>query len=245
MGHLNRGLVRVELRHWQEALVDFDRVLASGYGDPAVDAWRGVVLESLHRGSEADASFQSAFRQAHSVPPVARQRMQLAYGFAVATRLPREADRTFHEVLEADPRSAQAFYGLAMIAACQKRDAEAVRLLSQAVDAVPEFHDARRYRAVLLARSGSIKEALEDINWCLDKEPESGASLYAASCVAALAARHVPVPAFTEQAIDRLEKALARGVGAEKAATDPDLAGLKPHPKFQQLLARPPVRPAP
>ena len=243
--HLNRGLVQLELSHWTEALADFDRILVAGSGDSAVHAWRGVALEGLHRYPDADTAFRSAFGQLHTVPPDTRQRIKLAYGFAVATRLPQEARQAFRAVLTADPQNARALYGLAMIAVRDGQNADAVRFLTQAVDAAPEFHDARRYRAVMLARGGSIKQALEDINWCLDKDPQSGASLYAAACVAALAARHVPDAALTEQAIDRLEKAFALGVGPDKAATDPDLAGLKPYPKFQQLITRHSVRQAP
>jgi hypothetical protein len=48
----------------------------------------------------------------------------------------------------------------------------------------------------------------------------------------------VPDPQFVNQALDLLDKAFARGVGLDKAATDPDLAALKALPRFGALVAR-------
>src|SRR5208337_822476 len=39
--------------------------------------------------------------------------------------------------------------------------------LSQALEAAPGFIEARRYRAVVLARQGEWERATRDINWCL------------------------------------------------------------------------------
>lgn len=236
VGHLNRGLARLERKQWPEALADFDRALALGRSEPAIHAGRGVSLEGLSRSAEADEAFRSAFNPADASPPI-RLRIQLAYGFAVAARLPKVAGETFREVLRTDPQNAQALYGLAMIAMREGKNSEAIRMFTQAVEASPEFVDARRYRAVALAREGSLPQAVDDINWCLEKDPQSGESLYAAGCVAALANRRTPDLKLATQAIDLLEKAFARGVGRDKASTDPDLDGLKSHAKYRQLLA--------
>ena len=165
-----------------------------------------------------------------------RLRVNWTYGFAVASRLPDEARRAFEEVLKQDPQNKEALYGLAMLAMTRGNNPEALGFFNRALEASPNFLDARRYRAVLLARSASLEQASEDINWCLEKDPRSGDSLYAAACVAALAAKERGASKLADQALNFLEKALARGVGLEKVSHDPDLAGIREHPRFQEIL---------
>jgi hypothetical protein len=62
-------------------------------------------------------------------------------------------------------------------------------------------------------------------------------TLYAAACVAGRAAARFPTSGAADQAIDFLRRAFAEGYGREKAATDPDLAAVRRHPRFAQLLA--------
>jgi hypothetical protein len=118
---------------------------------------------------------------------------------------------------------------------------EALAWFNRAVAADTAFVEARRFRAVLLARLRDFGPASQDINWCLEREPEAGATLYAAACVSALiAARASDGPAArsaAEQALNFLEMAFARGYGRDRAAADPDLAGLGEHPRFRALLA--------
>src|SRR5439155_460203 len=125
-----------------------------------------------------------------------------------------------------------------MLAMEKRNNPEALRFFNRALDGAPHFFAARRYRAVLLARCGSLEEASADINWCLEKEPRSGDSLYAAACVAALAAKDRADPKLTGQALNFLDKALARGVGLDKAEHDPDLVNIREHPRFQQMLVQ-------
>jgi hypothetical protein len=54
--------------------------------------------------------------------------------------------------------------------------------------------------------------------------------------VAARAAARYPASAAAEKAVAFLRLAFAEGYGREKAATDPDLAALRQHPRFVQLL---------
>src|SRR5205085_1743675 len=62
---------------------------------------------------------------------------------------------------------------------------EALQRLTQAVEEDPEFIDALRSRAILLARRARWDEAAQDINFCLHREPRRGETLYAAACVSA------------------------------------------------------------
>jgi hypothetical protein len=111
------------------------------------------------------------------------------------------------------------------------------------VAAAPRFAEARRARAVLLARAGRFAEATADVDWCLAHDPEPGAAAYAAACVAALAVPRYPEAAAARQAAGQalgfLEKALAGGYGRDLAGTDPDLQAIQSHPRFRALLGGP------
>jgi hypothetical protein len=122
------------------------------------------------------------------------------------------------------------------------KDAAALACFDRVAALAPTLMEARRYRAILLARAGKLAAAAEDINGCLFARPEEGAGYYAAACVAALAAGHYGDAAAarqaTEQALALLEKALARGYGADRAAADPDLKAVRGQPRFAELLDR-------
>jgi serine/threonine protein kinase/Tfp pilus assembly protein PilF len=237
----NRGMARLELRHYGPALADLDRVVALGGADAAVLAGRGVALEGLRRHPEADAAFEAALARAPKGPNAEALRIRWVYGFAVSERLPERAGKAFDEVLSQQPRHPQALYGRAMLLARQGREREAVSLFDRALEEAPDFVEARRFRAVLSARLGHFDRASQDINACLEREPKAGATLYAAACVAAPAADTARAPAdarqAAEQALAFLRQAFERGYGRDKAATDPDLKGARRHPEFGRLLA--------
>ena len=128
-------------------------------------------------------------------------RIRWVYGFAVAARLPARAQEVFDEVLKQCPNHPQALYGKAMQAMGRGRLDIALRFFDHALEATPAFVAARRYRAVVLARQGAWDRATRDINWCLDREPESGPTLYAAACVAALAAAASPDTVSTRRTV--------------------------------------------
>ncbi len=228
---VNRGLARVELREYGPALADFDQALAlDGPGDATLAAGRGLALEAMGRHAEADSAFQAAFTMAPEPDP-ARLRLRWTYGFAVSARLPQQAQAAFDDVLRRDPHHPQALYGRAMLAMSRGDLALARRFFDRALEANPSFVEARRYRAVLLSRLGVWDQATRDINWCLDREPRSGATLYAAACVAARAAEAAPSPRALNQAFELLERAWALGAG-RNAQDDPDLAALRRDPRF-------------
>ena len=55
-------------------------------------------------------------------------------------------------------------------------------------------------------------------------------------CASALSV--VPGPSVVDQALDLLQRAVARGADLAKVEGDPDLAAIRPHPKFKEWLAR-------
>ena len=235
---VNRGLSRLELKKYQGALDDYDRALAQGKTDASVQAGRGMALEGLRRHAEADTAFQLAFAQTATLPVPTRLQIRWSYGFAVASRLPVEAEKAFAEVLTLDPQNTPSLYGSAMLAMERGKNPEALGFFNRALEVSPNYFDARRYRAVLLARNGALEQASEDINWCLEKEPHSGDTLYAAACVAALAAKKHADSKLKDQALSFLEKALGRGVGSDKADNDPDLAWIRQNLRFREIIAQ-------
>jgi serine/threonine protein kinase/Tfp pilus assembly protein PilF len=237
--YLNRGLARLESKQYAAALADFDQVRSLGRSDASTQAGRGMALEGLGRPDEADEAFREALARAEVLPEDARARLRWSYGFAVAGRLPDAARAAFDEVLARDPNQVQALYGRAMIAMRLGNADEALTFFDRAERANPDFMDARRYRAVLLARTGALERATQEINACLQREPNGGATLYAAACVAALASEKLAEPRLAEQALDLLQRAAANGAALDAAGDDPDLAALRGRPGFKRLIDQP------
>jgi serine/threonine protein kinase/Tfp pilus assembly protein PilF len=236
--YVNRGLARLELRQEAPALADFDRAIALGARGAAVSAGRGVALERLGRHGEADAAFAEGFAQAGGLTAEARARLASAYGFAIAAHDPARARVAFDEALRHDPRDARALYGLGMIAMTRGECGPALRHFDKALAADPGRPEARRYRAILLARKGDWDAATREINRCLEREPRSSAALYAAACVVARAYGAIGSDATAAQALDLLERAVAEGADASRAAEDPDLAAIRRLPRFRRLVDR-------
>ncbi len=236
LARVNRGLALLELKRHAEALADFERALSQGRDDAILHLGRGVALEGLKRPQEADTEFRRAFDQAQTASEAVRERIRWAYAFAVAPRLPEQARAVFDEVLRQTPRHPMALYGRAMLAVDQGQLTDGLQWLGRALDASPSFLDARRYRAILLARLGNFADAMRDINWCLEQDPRGGATHYAAACVAALNLSRTHDPSAADQALDFLRMALQHGHGQDKAAQDPDLTALRKDPRFVRLL---------
>jgi serine/threonine protein kinase/Flp pilus assembly protein TadD len=240
MAYLNRGLARLELSQHEEALADFDEAIELGRDDASVHAGRGVALEGMRHTTEADAAFAAGFARAEALPAEARQRIQWVYGFAVNRRLPANAKQAFEDVLRERPDHPQALYGRGLMEVEEGRTAEALRSFSRLLEIQPSFLEARRFRAILLARRGDFDGASQDVNECLQKDPNGGATCYAAACVAAHAVAHSTSPRardrVTAQAVHFLEKAFSAHYGLNKAASDPDLEGIRQQPNFLALL---------
>ncbi len=265
----NRGIARLELGQHGEALADFDRLVLSergGVSPPVLSerlkttggltpprspevtvlhALRGQALEGLHRPDEADAAFALAMTtdQLAHLPLERKHQLLCSFGFAVVSRRPDDAEKAFARIPSDDPKYPEALYGRGLIASNTNRLERATELFGKALELRPHFGEARRFRAILLARLGRFSEAITEINTALQAAPKSGATLYAAACVTALAVEHAPTPVAarqaTAEALRFLRQALANGYG-QHAATDDDLKVLRQHPGFEQLLLKTP-----
>jgi tetratricopeptide (TPR) repeat protein len=241
LARLNRGLTLLERGRYEPALVDFEKAHQDGCEQAAAWAGRGVALEKLKRHEEADAVFATALERARAETEAVQLRVQWVYAFAVSERLPHEAARIFSDILDKHPDHPQALYGQAMLAAQRDDLDRALECFDRALDVDPSLTDARRFRAVLLARRGRLGDAQREINACLSLEPRNGATLYAAACIAARAVEHsdpASAPAALEQTLQFLEHAFAAGYGRDKVAADPDLASVRDLPAFRSWLER-------
>jgi tetratricopeptide (TPR) repeat protein len=236
---LNRGLLYHELRQDAQALADFEEAARHGRDDAFLHSSRGVSLESLGRHGEADDAFAAAESRASALPPEVRARLRWNYGFAVSSRMPEKAREAFEAVLQENPDHPQALYGCGMLLERRDRQDEALILYTRALDVAPAFVEARRSRAVVQARRGNLVAAQRDINESLERDHHSGTTLYTAACVAALIAHQKKGSEARQaatQAIQLLGQAFEQGYGADRAAEDPDLEGIRDNPRFRRLL---------
>jgi len=213
----NRGVAQLDLGNYAEALADFTAVKNAGQMEATRALHEGMALEGLGRAEEADAEFVIALAGLRGAHPEVRREVLLRYAIAVTRRLPEKAAQIFAQLVVIDPD-----------------DTTALFRFNQALEIRPDFVEARRFRAILLARKGQANAALRDINVCLDKEPGSGITLYAAACVTALVGRNNDER--LGRSLDFLKRAFTLGYGRDKAAEDDDLANLRSRREFQELI---------
>jgi tetratricopeptide (TPR) repeat protein len=238
--YVNRGLLRLEMGQYGPALADFEEAAKRGRDDAFLHSGRGGALEKLGRHREADEAFRMAAARAASVPKDARLRLIWVYGFAVVDRKPDEARAAFEEVLRQAPANPQALYGCGLLDDRQGRPEEALRYFTLALRASPGFVEPRRFRALAWARRDDFVQARQDVNQCLEREPRSGATLYAAACVTALMAAKEKDPVKARQERDQalwfLREAFANRYDLDKADEDRDLDGVRHLPEFRRLV---------
>jgi tetratricopeptide (TPR) repeat protein len=237
---LNRGLAWLDLKKYRTALEDFDQAAHQGRDDALLHLGRGGALEELGQPEQADAAFALALDKLRALPADKQSALLLRYGFAVYKRLPDAADAAFARVLTRQAHHPHALYGRAMVLVERKQESAAIACFDKALASRPAFVEARRSRAILLARRGNLAEAQDDINRCLEQDSRSGSVLYAAACVLAHATAQAPDPEARRQsevqALEFLARAFRQGYGLAEAAADVDLKLLHRRSEFRDLL---------
>jgi protein O-GlcNAc transferase len=195
---LNYAILLTELGQAEQALAQFDQVLAIQPGN--ITAWlqRGNILQGAARLPEALASFDSAlalkpdFAQAHSSRG----------GTLLALNRPEEALASMERALAAEPTNPAAWYNRALVFNGLKRFAEAVENFGRALALKPDFAAALNNRGNALRFLGRNPEALADFDKSLAIEPGNVAALYNR----ALLLRELKRP---EEALAGLDRVLA------------------------------------
>jgi tetratricopeptide (TPR) repeat protein len=230
--YLNRGLARLQRREYRDAISDLSRAIElDSRSAPAACSARATALAGHGQWSEAKAAYDAALRANPDDASILMSR-----GFALARHDPEQALADFDRVLATNPESATAHYGRAYVlseAADGRR--EAIDAAREALRIDENHVGAQCTLAVLLAREGTYREAIEQIEQAL-RRSASAAVKYSAACVYALA---IPAEAgHADRSMEHLQASLAQGYGHEVYATDPDLAPLRALPVFRDLSDR-------
>jgi tetratricopeptide (TPR) repeat protein len=229
LARFNRGLVELELNELDQALVDLRAAVDQGCREVGVMAALAENLVRLGRRSEADRIFNDLLEE-HPHDPIVR----VARGMAFVRNDPERARQEFAAVLQDDPRSAMAHYGMARVV----RDVDhhqAIKHLDAALDANPNLIDAIQLRALERARLAD-PAALDDVD-LLVRIP-TARRRYNAACALAVYAETAHDPRPLDRAAQLLAQALGGGFSPQEAAQDPDLKRLRNRPDIAALLAR-------
>jgi eukaryotic-like serine/threonine-protein kinase len=259
----NRAQAHRRQRNFEQALADYDRVLAlrpdfaKAYVSRALAReglrdWPGAVADltrSLEFGSpRTSVFFLRAAARAKAGDPAGAERDRaegmrrqptdetgwVDRGLARVASDPEGALADFEEALRLNPRSFRGLQNKAAILVDKfGRDAEALRVMDQAVGFYPDSVLARGGRGVLLARVGKRAQALQDAEEALllDTSP---ATLYQAACVFALTSRQYEED--RTKALQLLSSALRKGYGLDLIDADKDLDPLRELPEYQRVV---------
>jgi serine/threonine protein kinase/tetratricopeptide (TPR) repeat protein len=226
---VNRALVELELNEIDRARIDLTEAIRLGRNDLVVFAALGEAWARLGRREEAERYFASLLERDRGNMVV-----RVARGMSRVATDPKGAADDFREALDRDERSAQAHYGMALLA--RPTDlAKALGHLDRALDCNANLVDAVQLRALVRARLGD-RGALFDVDRLL--ESPTANRLYNAACAVAILSVRTGNSQLLSQSFDLLARALEAGFSAEEAAADPDLKPLAASPRFDKLVAR-------
>lgn len=227
--YLHRALALAGLQKYAPAIADVTQAIQ--LGSPPVRAY--LIRAQLHadagNASAAERDRTEGFRH----PPVG-EACWVARGSSRV--LPKETEvalQDFEEALKLNPYSYLAFENKAyLLAEPLGRPADAVKVLTTAVERFPENGLMRCNRGVLLARQGDRAGALADAGTALklDRDP---AVVYRVACIHALTAKDADDRA---EALRILGDALRQGFGRDLVENDPDLTPLRNTAEFKRLV---------
>jgi TolB-like protein/Tfp pilus assembly protein PilF len=148
-----------------------------------------------------------------------------------------QAAELFREATEVREDYPSSFFAAQSLEALDHHE-EAIAAYEAALDVAerhmelnPDDPRAATMRAVALCRLGRVEEGLEWADRALTIDPEDAGVRYNAACLFAVADK-------AERALECLQEAVDVGFGNRAwLERDPDLDGLRAHPRFQALLA--------
>ncbi|HMB07562.1 MAG TPA: protein kinase, partial [Isosphaeraceae bacterium] len=271
--YFHRGRVGLERQEFEQARLDFDRVLRLRPDLTAARINRALARMGLrdHAGAIADLSAAldrgAPETRAYLIRSEARARSGdragaerdraeglrrtptdaeswVARGLARLPGDPPGALADFEAALRLDPRARSALQNkAAVLSEHLGRAAEAISVLDRALALYPDFVPARVGRGVLLARLGRRPDAHRDAEESWSRD-RSGETTYRVACIYALTSKLDPTD--RPRALRMLAAALGQGSAwLALAQTDPDLDALRDQDGFRSLLRTFADRPGP
>jgi len=225
---IDRALVLFSMSKFKESLADLDVALQSKAVPSRIWFVRARVRKSLGDlpGSQRDLQQGFAIEPGDALSWVAR-------GYA---RLPDEPQAALADFIKGEacnPRCMDAYNNQAYVYAVKlKQPLEAIAALDRLLVHFPENQRALGYRAILKARAGKSKEAIEEARELVKCNPPPE-HLYRAACALALASDGKAE--VKTESLRLLAVALQRGWGYELIATDKDLDPIRDMLEFKQL----------
>jgi tetratricopeptide (TPR) repeat protein len=224
---VNRALVELELDEVDHAQADLIAAVELGQRDLAVFAALGETWARRGRPEESERYFAGL---------IARDPGSLLVRVARGiTRIKRDAAGAradFAHVLEHDPHSAHAHYGMARLVG-QSDPRKAIEHLDRALDSNPNLIDAVQLRALVRAGLGE-RGALDDVDRLLASP--TPIRLYNAACAVTIYSEKASDPRLLSHALELLERAWRGGLDPSDAANDSDLKPLHSLPQYARLL---------
>lgn len=264
IGYFHRGLCRLELKQYEDALADFKQVikmrpqLAGGYLN------RALVYRAMGHNKEAMADLSTALKLGATQTRIYFLRSELrlrlgdkagaqsdlqmglkleptdelswvARGLALLQSNPEAALADFQRALELNPASVTALRNCIHVLADRlDRPAEAMKALDRLLALDAEDADALAGRAVLFARQGNRQAALADVQKLL-KISKQPKALFQAAC--ALSMTSAIEKKDAAKALILLSRAvLANPLWLIRSRTDPDLSNLRATDEYQTLV---------
>lgn len=227
---LQRNFARQGQKNYEGALSDVTQAISLRPHSNRYHLTRARLLENMKRPQEAAADYQAA---RELIPIFLEDRIARASAMIAV-----DAEAALRELEVAETlygRPTRVLQTMAHVLSEELgRNTEAITVLDRLIDVQPNYPKALAGRAVLLARTGKIKPALEDIAALSVSVKEMPAEqLFIAASALSLCSE--ARPDLKPQAFRWLTWALARGYGLNRLDSDPDLEPLRNDPDFVTL----------
>ncbi len=249
---LERGREAYRQGRYEQAVVHFDRALATDPNDAQGWFARGLAYQKLGQSdrrnyAHAAADFEGAWR----LDPQGKSKACLGYCLQ-ARGQSLEAALVYEEAIQSGYAPAELLNNLGAAEWALARLALAEQHLSAAIKLEPRLQAAYHHRALVylqlarqqtapdaaLRRDKFLRAGIADANKALALGPPSGELFYDAAQLCGVAARTHPV--WANPALDYLDQALRYGVKPKQLA-DKAWVALHKEPRFQALEKRSPV----
>jgi serine/threonine protein kinase/Tfp pilus assembly protein PilF len=224
-----------------EALEDLNVAIQHEFSETRIWFLRSSVHQHLGNQEAAAKDLEEGLRRTPK-----DDRSWVARGLARLPNQPEMAQADFLEAMKLNPTSHDGYRNLSMVLSeYLKQPDESARVISEALTHHPEDAYLWAGRAVLHARAGRRAEAIRDAV-AARKLSSDPLLIYMVACVYSLTS--------TQSESDRVDalKSLAESLREDAtlltvAASDPDLAAIRPLPQYSEVLqaARTLVRPVP